>query len=141
MPVYELRCTKCNHDHEDFRTYSLHGQWSPCPKCGAIVRQVISRPVSVHVDNMPRYICPATQKPITSRKQRNESFARHGLMDANDLGQPTGPKYKPLEHVEPGGGLGAGGGGAGASVFVAWSLGALPFAVASAILRATVSMN
>lgn len=88
MPIYELRCTECGHNFENFRRYSEHGQWDDCPECGGTPFQVISRPMSVHVDNMPEYLCPATNQVITSRKKRRESFARHGLMDANDLGPP-----------------------------------------------------
>ena len=109
MPIYELRCTECGYDHEAFRSHSEHGTWSPCPQCEGKVRQVISRPMSVHVDNMPSYICPATGERITSRTKRRENFARHGLMDANELGEASGPvNNQPLESVDLGGELGMG---------------------------------
>lgn len=98
MPVYELRCTSCAKRSEQFRTVKNHGQWTDCA-CGGQQQQIISRPMSVHVDNMPDYVCPATGERITSRKQRNDSFARHGLVDANDMGEAEGT-YTPLSEVE-----------------------------------------
>ena len=107
MPIYELRCTECHEVSEVFRKHSEFGQWPEC-ECGGTNRQKISRPMAVHVDNMPIYKCPATGKGITSRKQRNETFARHGLMDANDLGPPPEVDMRPVSntHVP---GLGSGG--------------------------------
>ena len=43
MPLYEYRCTKCNHVFEKIQKFS-DPHVSECPKCGAPVEQVISAP-------------------------------------------------------------------------------------------------
>jgi putative FmdB family regulatory protein len=43
VPLYEYRCTKCNHVFEKIQKFS-DPQVSECPKCGAPVEQVISAP-------------------------------------------------------------------------------------------------
>ena len=43
MPLYEYRCTKCNHVFEKIQKFS-DPHVSKCPKCGAKVEQVISAP-------------------------------------------------------------------------------------------------
>lgn len=43
MPLYEYRCTKCNHVFEKIQKFS-DPQVTECPKCGAPVEQVISAP-------------------------------------------------------------------------------------------------
>ena len=109
MPVYLLRCEYCGTEFDNFRSVADHGNWGDCPECEspANVRQVITAPACISVDNMPRYICPQSGEKITSRQKRNESFARHGLMDANELGPSKGPAYTPLETVDVEGEQGA----------------------------------
>ena len=103
MPAYLIRCESCNHEFERICAVSEHGKWGACPSCkSGPVRQVITAPMAVSVDNMPSYVCPVTQKPITSRKARRESFARHGLMDANELGPPPKTTHTPLPSVRVG---------------------------------------
>lgn len=46
--------------------------------------QTVIQPVHGHVQMNCNYICPVTREPITSWKQRRETFARHGLRDASD---------------------------------------------------------
>ncbi len=43
MPLYEYRCTKCNHVFEKIQKFS-DPHVTECPKCGAAVEQVISAP-------------------------------------------------------------------------------------------------
>jgi putative FmdB family regulatory protein len=43
VPLYEYRCTKCNHVFEKIQKFS-DPQVTECPKCGAPVEQVISAP-------------------------------------------------------------------------------------------------
>jgi putative FmdB family regulatory protein len=43
VPLYEYRCTKCNHVFEKIQKFS-DPQVTDCPKCGAPVEQVISAP-------------------------------------------------------------------------------------------------
>ena len=43
MPLYEYRCTKCNHVFEKIQKFS-DPHVKNCPKCGAKVEQVISAP-------------------------------------------------------------------------------------------------
>lgn len=43
MPIYNFRCTKCNHEFEDL--VPKRGDISPCPKCGSKeVEKMISVP-------------------------------------------------------------------------------------------------
>jgi putative FmdB family regulatory protein len=43
VPMYEYRCTKCNHVFEKIQKFS-DPPITECPKCGALVEQVISAP-------------------------------------------------------------------------------------------------
>ncbi len=43
VPMYEYRCTKCNHVFEKIQKFSDQ-PITECPKCGSLVEQVISAP-------------------------------------------------------------------------------------------------
>ena len=60
----------------------------PCTcACGAnAVLGVYTAPMA-HVQEEAHYMCPATGEPVTSWRQRKNIFAKHGLMDANEVDQ------------------------------------------------------
>jgi len=43
VPLYEYRCTKCNHVFEKIQKFS-DPHVTECPKCGSAIEQVISAP-------------------------------------------------------------------------------------------------
>ena len=51
--------------------------------CGSKMQRQIQA-VYGYMQAETHYICPKTRQPITTRKQRLESFAKHNLIDASD---------------------------------------------------------
>ncbi|MCF6318378.1 MAG: hypothetical protein L3J83_03725 [Proteobacteria bacterium] len=49
------------------------------------VKKIFTAPTS-HVKPACEYWCPVTKSHISTWKKRNESFAKHDLIDANDFG-------------------------------------------------------
>jgi putative FmdB family regulatory protein len=43
VPLYEYRCTKCNHVFEKIQKFS-DPHVTECPKCGSAIEQIISAP-------------------------------------------------------------------------------------------------
>ncbi len=57
--------------------------------CGVLTKQFLTPNINtifVGSRQFDNYLCPITKKPIDSWKKRKESFARHDLIDANDIG-------------------------------------------------------
>lgn len=92
MPEYRFRCEEHRQQVVDIiLSYNQHGdkrKHPKCPECEATMRQVITAPAMIAVDNMPAYKCIATNQVISNRKQRQEVMARNDLIDANDFGPP-----------------------------------------------------
>lgn len=85
MPLYRFTCRACGNDMDDVLLRMAEIGTAAEPHCcGARMSQVLSAPM-VSVQGECSYICPKTGEQITSRRQRANNFAKHGLMDANDF--------------------------------------------------------
>ena len=82
MPLYDYRCRTCGVETEIYR--GVNENTHP-EHCGETMEQFHLRAPMGAVQAETHYMCPATEKPITSRKQRLESFKRHNLADMSDL--------------------------------------------------------
>ena len=85
MPVYVFRCTSCDSTTEKIASAKEHGTEGFKPICCETPMQQIIFPVHGHVRKNPHYICPVTQKPITSWRERANVFAEHDLIDVSDM--------------------------------------------------------
>lgn len=85
MPLYEYRCRQCGAESEAYNRIAERESGAPACACGGQTEPFIGTPPMGHVQGECHYVCPKTGEQITSRKQRAENFARHGLMDANDF--------------------------------------------------------
>ena len=85
MPLYTYACPKCGEKDTEFNTVQDRHVGPEC--CGA---QMVLEITPTQVANvlgggsMPGYVCPVSGDYVTSRKQRREIMARHGLIEAGD---------------------------------------------------------
>jgi len=83
MPTYVYECFHCERGEEVFCKMSDMDDRTPfC--CGDRMQRII-QPVYGYVQGECHYVCPVTKQGISSWKERRESFARHGLIDASDV--------------------------------------------------------
>ena len=83
MPLYDYRCRACGVETEVYRSVSAAD--TPPEHCGAAMEQFHSRAPMGSVQAETHYLCPATGQKVTTRKQRLETFRKHGLADVSDM--------------------------------------------------------
>lgn len=82
--IYTYKCTECSTEQDAFRSVANRDD-SPKCGCGGDTDRIITggagfTPVMGGAD-MPGYMCPVTDTYVTSRKQRREIIAQHGLVE------------------------------------------------------------
>lgn len=58
---------------------------SSAPVCCEAPMKIAIQPVMGMVQRDCQYLCPVTDRPVTSNRQRRNIMAEHGLIDANDV--------------------------------------------------------
>jgi putative FmdB family regulatory protein len=71
VPLYEYRCTKCNHTFEKIRKFS-DPPLTECPKCGAAIEQLMSAP-AIQFKGAGWYVNDYAKKPSSSGGTKNGS--------------------------------------------------------------------
>lgn len=84
MPIYTYKCPQCESERDDFNRIDDRHTNAPVCECGTRMAMQIS-PVRGSVQPDAHYVCPASGERVTSHRQRRETFAKHGLMDARDF--------------------------------------------------------
>jgi len=83
MPMYDYQCTECLDTTARFRKIADRNDLLVCQNCQGIMKlAILSAPFGV-VQPEAHYLCPATGKEVTSWKQRENIFAKHGLEQAD----------------------------------------------------------
>ena len=91
MPMYDYQCKGCGATAEKYRRISERKLPVECG-CGLGMSQaILSAPFAIIQDDA-HYICPVTGEQTTSWKQRRNTFAKHDLIDANEVGIDTNYK-------------------------------------------------
>lgn len=95
MPIYAVKCTKCDHKEDIFRSVA---QYNDLPDhCGERMQRVITAPY-VAPDIQP-YKSTITGEPITSRSQHRAHLKQHGMVEVGN----EKPKLKKKEIPDVGG--------------------------------------
>lgn len=84
MPIYAYQCDRCQSERDEFNSIDQRHDNAPACECGQRMTMRIS-PVRGTVQADAHYVCPATGKQITSHRQRRNTFAEHGLVDAREI--------------------------------------------------------
>ncbi len=85
MPLYTYACPECGGVDTEFNTVQNRHAGPVC--CGrTMLLEITATQVSTVLGGgaMQGYKCPITGNWVTSRKQRREIMARHGLVEAGD---------------------------------------------------------
>lgn len=82
MPIYAYVCQECGDERDQFNRISERR--TNAPQCHGAMDIKLS-PVLGHVQRDCHYICPVTDQPITSNRQRRNMMAEHNVVDANDF--------------------------------------------------------
>lgn len=97
MPLYTYAC-KCGWEVEEYRPVAQMEIEKPV-HCGQQM-QIRIMPVMGMVRAEAHYICPATGEKVTTRRQRQYLFDKHGLADYNDIGDPIEKELKRVAKVK-----------------------------------------
>ncbi len=85
MPLYAYRCA-CGNERREFNTIANRHNGPEC--CGDVMQKVIEAPqIQAQIlggGNLHGYKCPITGKWVTSRKERRNIMAEHGVVEAGD---------------------------------------------------------
>lgn len=95
MPIYTVRCLKCDHKEDIFRTLA---QYKELPShCGQEMQRVISAPMVI-ADIQP-YKSVITGEEIASRSKHRAHLKQHGMIEmGNEM-----PKLEKKEIPDVGG--------------------------------------
>lgn len=83
--LYDYQCKACGAVQLNVINKIADRRTNAPECCGEKMIIIITQAPYGYIDREVRYICPVTQKEVTTRKQRNEIMAREGLVDANDF--------------------------------------------------------
>jgi putative FmdB family regulatory protein len=89
MPIYTYQCSICDSITEAFRTIA-HRKDGPECGCGHETLLKITPTQLAPVlggGDFQGYMCPVTDKWVTSRKARREIMAEHNLIEKGDSGR------------------------------------------------------
>lgn len=82
MPMYDYQCPACRSVTTRFRKVDTRHNGPQC-ECGEQMAIAILNAPFGRVQPEAHYVCPATGEHITSHRQRQNNFARHGLEPAD----------------------------------------------------------
>lgn len=91
MPIYTYKCTKCEVLADNYSTVADRHK-APLCGCGGVTLLSIQPTQIAPVlggGDFPGYVCPVTDKFVTSRKDRREIMKRHNLVEKGDPGRGT----------------------------------------------------
>ena len=97
LMIYDYLCRTCGSETEAVNRISERRTNAPVC-CDERMDIIIKTAPMGFVDREIHYWCPATNKPITSRRPRNEMMKREGLVDANDIVNHKTIKARVKEH-------------------------------------------
>jgi putative FmdB family regulatory protein len=83
MPLYSYVCPKCGTEQDAFNRVS--DRRANAPECCGRKAEIRIAPVIGYVQRDCHYVCPVTDKPVTTNRQRKNIMAEHQLIDANDF--------------------------------------------------------
>lgn len=82
MPVYDYKCSVCNHRQEIVKKIADLDRTEHCPKClFAMNRQVVAPMIRPDYES---YNCPITGKLISGRAEHEENLRKHGCRVMED---------------------------------------------------------
>jgi putative FmdB family regulatory protein len=90
VPLYEYRCTKCNHTFEKIRKFS-DPPLTECPKCAAPIEQLMSAP-AIQFKGAGWYVNDYAKKSGPSGASKNGSDVSSSSSDSKS---ETKPDSKP----------------------------------------------
>lgn len=94
MPTYESKCETCDKEHEYFATFSEYNTAMPMC-CGKQTKKVILSTCAGYMQGDLDYLCPITEKRVTSYRQRKNIEAEHEVT----VVEPGMFKRKPKEQA------------------------------------------
>ena len=86
MPTYDYQCGDCGGITTRFRKMDNRNDALSC-ECGSQMNLAILSAPYGHVQPEAHYLCPVTGEKVTSWRQRKNLFAKHDLIDANEVDQ------------------------------------------------------
>lgn len=94
MPLYQYKCDQCGAYAEKVNRIDDHLDG---PECHGQMRQVVEacnvQALILGGSDHPGYVCPVTDKYVTSRRERRNIMAEHDLIPLGNEG-----RIKPTEH-------------------------------------------
>lgn len=105
MAIYTYRCGRCGWTTEvvqSIKSYCISPNVPVCVHCPEValpMERYLTKPL-VTFDTQPwdSYRSPIDGTPITSRKERNEHMARHGVVMLDDIKPDIERNRKRIEH-------------------------------------------
>lgn len=94
--LYDYQCQICKREVEAINKIDERNTHAPVC-CETHMQIIIKQAPMAYMDREVRYICPVTNKEVTTRRQRNEIMAREGLVDANDRAPSKQERIKARE--------------------------------------------
>ena len=92
MPLYTYQCDICDSIIDEYRTVDNRHQYPYC-ECGHLMGlKIVPTQISPVLGggDFQGYLCPVTDKWVTSRKERKEIMKRHNLVETGDRGKTRG---------------------------------------------------
>jgi putative FmdB family regulatory protein len=104
MPIYEYRCSDCNHIFELFLTYQEYGAKSvACPKCGNIHPERIIKPVRVARSEEDRFNSLADPQQLAGLEDDPHTLGKMMRQMSQELGEDMGPEFdEVIDRLEKG---------------------------------------
>lgn len=85
MPIYDYVCQKCGQEYHNVKR-SMDERRTHAPKCCEERTQIIIRPTrAAFMDYFEPYRCPVTDKPVTSKRERQNIMAKHNLVEHGEI--------------------------------------------------------
>jgi len=86
MPIYSYKCTECGETSDHYNTVADRHKTPVC-ECGGVTGLSIQPTQIAPVlggGDFPGYVCPVTEKYITSRRDRKYVMESNNLIDVGD---------------------------------------------------------